>query len=179
MTYDELSASEGRTVDVRNGQLVLSDGGFLTLSRTPGLYSAYINDNDKTVTPIVPQSEYKGHAYKLRTRDCVSIVGRWLDENIGTDLLSVYRSASNQKFSRYYFGDFGEWFAENGFDLVDAPQHGDVVFYEVEGMRNHLGIYLDGGKILHHIPRKYSGVDDVDPALIRRVYRYAKQAATN
>jgi cell wall-associated NlpC family hydrolase len=174
MQYSIFQEHEGSKVDIVEGQYVLSPEGFLTLSRTAGNYVAYINDSDQTITPIVPVTEYRAQQYKLRKRDCVTLVGRWLDENFGTQLLQVYTGARNSKFARYFFGDFADWFVDNGFTLVDVPQHGDVIFYRYsdKNVINHIGICIDGNKILHHMPNTYSSLDPLDPSRIIKVLRY-------
>ena len=175
MPYSIFQEHEGSRLDIVEGQYVLAPEGFLTLSRTPTNYVAYINDSDKTIIPIVPATEYRGQQYKLRKRDCVTLVGRWLDEYYGTQLLQVYTGARNSKFTRYFFGDFADWFIENGFAVVTTPQHGDVIFYQYSDKRviNHVGICIDGNKILHHMPNTYSSLDQLDSSRILKVLRYA------
>ncbi len=172
MPYQSFQEHEGSRVDIVEGKLVLDPGGFLTLSRTPANYTAYIND--KTITPIVPPSEYRAQIYKLRKRDCVTLAGRWLDEYYGTSLLGVYTGARNSKFVRYFFGDFADWFVDNGFSLVAEPQHGDVVFYRYSDANviNHIGICINGDRILHHMPNTYSSLDVLDQSRIIKVLRY-------
>jgi hypothetical protein len=169
--YDTLKQHIGKKVDVISGSLVVSDSGFLTILNYPANYSVYLDSTNKTVQPIVPREELRGQVYKLRTRDCVVTVAQWLDNKYNTKLLDVYRSASNSKFYRYYSGDFGDWFKDNGFTLVEdnSQNIGDVLFY---GNYNHIGIRLENNKILHHLPHKYSSVDTIDESLIRKVYRY-------
>lgn len=175
MNYSDLKDHENDLADIVDGSIVLSPNGFLTISRTIGNYVAYINDTDQTVIPIVPPDEYRGQQYKLRKRDCVTLVGRWLDEYYGTQLLQVYTGARNSKFTRYFFGDFADWFIENGFAVVTTPQHGDVIFYQYSDKRviNHVGICIDGNKILHHMPNTYSSLDQLDSSRILKVLRYA------
>jgi hypothetical protein len=169
--YDTLKQHIGKKADIVSGSLVVSDSGFLTILNYPANYSVYLDSTNKTVQPIVPREELRGQIYKLRTRDCVVTVAQWLDSKYGTKLLDVYKNASNTKFYRYYTGDFGDWFKDNGFVLVeDGTQNiGDVLFY---GNYNHIGIRLEDNKILHHLPKVYSSIDDIDNSLIRKVYRY-------
>jgi hypothetical protein len=170
--YDMLKQHIGKKADVVSGSLVVSDTGFLTILQYPANYSIYLDSTNKTVQPIVPREELRGQVYKLRTRDCVVTVAQWLDTQYSTKLLDVYKSASNTKFYRYYTGDFGDWFKDNGFVLVEdaTKSTGDVLFY---GNYNHIGIRLEDNKILHHLPKKYSSIDIIDESLIRKVYRYA------
>jgi cell wall-associated NlpC family hydrolase len=172
--YSIFQEHEGSKLDIVEGQYVVDPEGFLTLSRTPGNYVAYINDSTQTISPIVPITEYRAQEYKLRKRDCVTLTGRWLDEHYGTQLLQVYTGARNSKFTQYFFGDFADWFTDNGFELVDVPQHGDVIFYNYSDKRviNHIGICIDGTKILHHMPNMYSSLDPLDASRIRKVLRY-------
>jgi hypothetical protein len=169
--YDTLKQHIGKKADIVSGSLVVSDSGFLTILSHPANYSVYLDSTNKTVQPIVPREQPRGQVYKLRTRDCVVTVAQWLDNRYGTKLLDVYKSASNTKFYRYYTGDFGDWFKDNGFVLVtdDSQNTGDVLFY---GNYNHIGIRLEDNKILHHLPHKYSSIDVIDDSLIRKVYRY-------
>lgn len=170
--YETLKQSVGKKADIVLGSLVVSDNGFLTILDYPANYSVYLDSTNKTIQPIVPREELRGQVYKLRTRDCVVTVAQWLDNRYSTNLLEVYKSASNTKFYRYYTGDFGDWFNDNGFILVEdnSQNVGDVLFY---GNYNHIGIRLENNKILHHLPKKYSSIDIIDESLIRKVYRYA------
>lgn len=175
MTYDDIKDLEGSKVDIVEGRLVLSDEGFLTVSRSLLPYTVYLNDFQKSVLPIVPKSEYRGHPYKLRKQDCVTLYGKWHDECFGTSLLNVYTEASNEKFFAYYKGDFRNWFRDNGFESVSDMQYGDCIFYAYNDVttNKHISAYLGNGKILHHLPMLYSCVDVIKESRIVEVFRYA------
>jgi hypothetical protein len=65
------------------------------------------------------------------------------------------------------------WYIDHGFKEVTDLQEGDCLVYECyPNIKNHVGIYINSQKILHHIPQKLSSLDTLDNSLIIGAYRY-------
>jgi len=176
MTYDELKKQEGNFLDIVLGELVLSDNGFIKISSEFKDYNLVLDDENKSFNLVIPYKEYRGHTYKLRNNDCVSLYSRWFDDQFGTNFLSIYKNASYTKFLKYYKSDFKDWFKQNNFLEVTDLKYGDCLFYNIDNKEfsNHIGAYLGENKILHHLPNKYSSIDNLETSKIQRIFRYAK-----
>lgn len=159
----------GAKVDIREGELILSEDGFLTVGESPLPYSLYINQPTNEALPIVPRSDWRGRVYRFRRQDCVTLSAEWYDHTYGTSItpylagvgLNLYRDLGQTGFSQHIIAV--------GFTKVDdSPKHADVLVY---GGHGHIGICQNGTHILHHLPNKLSCVDPLDESKVMEVYR--------
>lgn len=72
---------------------------------------------------------------------------------------------------------FSEGLADAGFERVDdGPQVGDALLLSIRGagVPNHCAVYIGGGRVLHHLPRRLSREEDLGP-LNRAVVAVARR----
>ena len=168
MTIQQWLDNVGNKADIKNGIIVISEDGFLTISDNPMQYSAYVNERSSTITAIIPKTDYRGRIYSLKEADCVTLAAEWYDTNKGTNILKFIDSLSIEEYRMLWGNSFVEYLLTLGFTKREGlPQKGDVVYYE---RPNHIGIYLGDGKILHHLPRKLSCIDELDYSKLGDVY---------
>lgn len=170
--YEKFKNSEEQLLDIVEGNLVLSNNGFIKISKNLVNYSLNLDHFSKVATLIVPKSDYRGKYYRLKRQDCVSLVCNFLDNNYSTNYTTYYKKLSNAKFLELYLNDLSLWFNNSKFIKVEEPQVNDIIFYKADGNKNHIGIYLSNNKILHHLPSRLSCIDNVDYSLIGGIYRY-------
>ena len=112
---------------------------------------------DGELIPVAPETDlpYTGRDFVYGITDCFSIVRDYYKRELGVELEHFF----------YAPGDEPEHIKECakrwGFVEVRAPyKAGDIVvmrYLQKDG--DHLGIYLGGNVILHHLPRKLSARD--------------------
>jgi hypothetical protein len=158
----------GQKADVVDGDLVLSEDGFLTISKSIAPYVLLVTDGP--AIPICPPEEYRGRPYRFMRADCAKLAAEWTDRNYGTDLLSRLNEITFRNYQDLWRLGYEHVVQELGFTEAPSVAHGDVVFYEY---MHHIGVCIDGVKLLHHIQNKFSSLDVLDPAKILKVYRYA------
>lgn len=163
----------GTRYTITNGDLTESPEGEFTCSRSFAKGSIYVTDVNVSIIPI----NYLGYAYKLRQTDCVSLVTSWLKDNLGFDFMEYYKKLDEKKFLYYYkngmvlyFQDHPEQFKQVH-NLGDMDV-GDVVVYAYDGKKvSHIGVYLGNNKILHHMPKKLSNIDEIDITKVLGVFK--------
>ena len=160
----------GAKADIVQGDLVVTSDGFLTITDSPVMYSLYVDRANGTYTPIVPKDEWRGRLYRSRRKDCVTLAAEWYDKTYGTNTIQSVKSIGINKYRELGTSGFVANIESVGFSKVDdAPQHADVLVYINNA---HIGVCLEGDKILHHLPNKYSCIDSLDAGQVIGVYRY-------
>lgn len=173
LSYEDYKDKVGTKYTITEGRLVEDPEGEFTCSRSFSRGSIYINDFTVYLIPI----GYLGFEYKLRQTDCVSLCADWLRDNRGFDLVEHYKKYDKDKFLEYYHNGMVSFFQDNPdqfSQISDFEQlaEGDVVVYSYDGRAvSHIGIYLEGNKILHHLPRGLSCVDLIDTTKILGAFR--------
>lgn len=158
----------GLKADIKEGNVVLSEDGFLSVSNKPTQYSVYVDELRSSVSLIIPKSDYRGRLYKLFESDCVTLSAEWFDNYFKTDTLGYLSNISPEEYRRLWGAGFKDHLKTLGFVKQNKiPDKGDVIYY---GRPNHIGICLGDNKILHHLPRKYSCIDEIDPTKLGDVY---------
>jgi len=115
----------------------------------------------REVSRYVPEGHrapLEGRSFVYGIFDCLSIVEDYYEEQ-GDPLSRADRPPYNWwEGTRDYAG---EWYERNGFKPVSDVQRGDVLVMRVGTCKvpNHVGIYLDGGLILHHTLEGLSRVE--------------------
>ena len=174
MNYEYFKSKLGCKFNIVGGDLVESEKGLLTVSENYSSNVIYLNKLNKTFNLVVPQKSYIGRVYSLRKLDCVTLFAEWLDDHFGSSWGNMYAKYPTREFYRYYKDGMSLWYDDNGFTKVDTPAHGDCIVYEYKPKAvSHVGICLEGTKILHHLPYKLSCIDSLDSSKIIGVYRYA------
>lgn len=161
--------SIGQRADIVAGEAVLSADGFLTVSKTVAPYTLLIQE--RQVIPVCPPDEYRGRAYRFMRADCASLVVEWMDRNYGTNMVEQLRQLVGRRYQELNRFGYEDVVREFGFVEAGQPMHGDLIFYERMG---HIGVCLDGSKILHHPNGKFSCIDAFDQSKALKVYRYAQ-----
>lgn len=173
MDYQYFANKLGAKFDIVNGELVESVNGLFIVSDKYTDYVIYLNKLTKTASIVAPQKSFLGRSYRLRHLDCITLFAEWLDDHYGSTWGNIYNKLSNREFYRYYKSGMSLWYEDNGFTQVEKPKHGDCLVYAYKPkVISHVGICLDGDKILHHLPYKLSSIDSIEPDKIIGVYRY-------
>lgn len=176
MDYEYFANKIGTKFSLVRGEFVESQNGIFTSSFDFAQYSIYLNKQTKTWIPIAPAKSYLARHYALKRSDCISLVAEWLDDHNSTDFLSGYYNMRNRDFLRYYKLGMRLWYEDHGFKEVDSLQIGDCLVYGDSVTdtipNNHVGIYVDNNKILHHLPGRFSSIDNINYSKIIGCYRY-------
>ena len=173
LDYDYFKYYIGSTFDVIQGNLENVENGMFPVTETFSNPGIYINKLNKTVSLISPLNSYIGRKYALRQVDCVTVCFTWHDNNKNTNLLSIYKNTSAKVFHKYYLEGIGPWLLQVGFTEVEDMIVGDILIYDISpNTRAHIAVYLGNNKILHHLPKKLSGIDNIDMSKVTGVYRY-------
>ena len=95
-----------------------------------------------------------------------------MDEYCGSETLKHARSVGRAEYLKLNEDGYDHVLEAAGYVEQDrAPIHGDLLVYR-DAL--HVGICLDGDKILHHLPLTLSCIDDLDLNQVIKVYRHAK-----
>jgi hypothetical protein len=176
MDYDFFTNKVGKRFSLVSGLLVEDDLGLFTVSYTFNQYTVYLNKQQKTWAIIAPQKSYLARAYVLKRSDCITLFTEWLDDHLHTSFGNIYNTISNKQFLKYYKSGMRLWYEDNNFCEVATPKVGDCLVY-AEAVtevipNNHVGVCVENGKILHHLPGRLSSIDTIDHSKILGCYRY-------
>lgn len=173
MKYEELILNIGNRVSIKEGQIILDPLGNLEISYQYKPYTIYLNKLTQTFNIILPRNEYIGREYQFRKADCITLVAEWLDDNFNSSFSNLYSKMTKKDFLSFYEIGLETWFIQHNFQKVNSLMHGDIIIYAYRSeTRNHAGIYLEPGKILHHMPDKLSCIDEIDESKILERFRY-------
>jgi len=176
MKYEEYVTKLGTRYDIINGELTESPSGLFVVSEEFKDYTIYINKQNLTVSIIAPRLSYIGREYKLKVRDCVSIIIDWYKHNRNIDWTSDYNRISISKYLDYYVNKIDNLLIEYGFIEVEDKinlEIGDWLIYKIDNQGAvNTAMYYGNDKILQQLPNKLSSIDPIDFAKVVRVYRY-------
>ena len=99
----------------------------------------------------------RGRIFAYGVRDCYTLV-RDACMLAGIGLPDVSRGDIDADARRDLFLRHAGAF---GFYRVDTPRRGDVLLSSIAGHANHAGIYLGGGRVLHHPADQLSRIEDL------------------
>lgn len=169
-TFDPLVWSEhlGEKVNIVEGDLVLDPDGFLTVSKCVEPYNLLVQGNQ--AIPICPPSDFRGRAYRFMRSDCVTLCAAWMDMANGSNLIGRISSLTARRYQNLNRFGYEDVVLEFGFTPAEDISHGSLLFY---GSMGHIGVCIDGDKILHHPNGKFSCIDSLDESKVLKVYRYA------
>lgn len=172
MTQQQWMPHIGRKVDIVEGEFVLSDDGFLTVSKSPVMYSLYIDQATDFAVPIVPKSDFRGRPYRIGRSDCLTLFVEWSDAVMGTNLREKLNAISRRTYMERVAESIHDLLIDAGFSQIDPSDavRGDMLVYK---HINHVCAYLGDQQILHILPRKWSSIDTIDFAQVTEAYRYA------
>lgn len=177
LKYTDYYNKVGIKYSIVNGDLVEDEqNGIIVVSDYIKDYSIYVNKLTGEAKLVIPKNSYVGKIYKLKVDDCITLSLRWADENKNTNFQGIYKQLKAKKFVEYYNMDLSNTLLDKHltgnytFREVSNLELGDFIVYKLE---NHLGVYLGNGKILHHLPKKLSCIDNIDSKDIIRIFRYA------
>jgi hypothetical protein len=155
--------------DIFNGNLRLSESGFLTVSESPVLNSVYVDVVMNRFTPVVQPGDWRGRPYKFRGKDCVALAAEWLDSQYDIGAVEYVKAINRNEYIRLNLDGYLHMLQPLGFEEVSQPAEvGDIVVYI---RQLHIGVCIEPGKILHHMPYLYSSIDTIDPNLVLGVFR--------
>ena len=180
MDYEYFLNKLGCKFSLVRGEFVEDLQGLFTVSTEFKQYSIYLNKQTKTWAPIAPEKSYLARNYVLKKSDCITLFCEWLDDHAGTTFGNIYNNISNREFLKYYKSGMRLWYEDNGFTEVGVPRPGDCLVYtdsinEVTPI-NHVGVCVADGKILHHLPSRFSSIDTIDYSKILGAYRLIEGA---
>ena len=153
-------------------EFVPSDYGFLEVTDSLQSLCLHGDRNGRTGAPSIPKTDWRGREYRFRTQDCVVLTCLWMDDYCGSDTLSHARRVTRAEYIELNENGYDHILERAGYVLQDrTPIHGDLLVYD---NHVHIGVCIDGDKILHHKPDKRSCIDVIDPTLILKVFRHAQ-----
>lgn len=172
MDITTLLSNIGKKVDIIDGNLVLSDKGFLTVTTYPMYNAICINKITEKYQIIVPKNEYRGRNWNLDSSNCAHICSNWLQNNKGINLDFIFDRYSYKEKLQLFKDGYENIFAELNINKlvytdVQSLIPGNILIYEYH---NHIGIYIGEGLILHHKRSKLSSIDKIDETKILGVY---------
>ena len=172
MNYEDYKDKVGERFTFSYGEIVASDTGEVEVTTFPKVNSIYVSHKNKKAQVIVDPKIYIGRQWKLYTSDCVSVAAEYVDDHVGTSLKMV---RPKKVYDQYFKLGVCQWFEDNNFlsVAVDDIQENDFVVYMYEpDVITHTAAYVGNGKILHHLPKKYSSIDLIeDYSKVLGVYR--------
>lgn len=171
MTKEELSKHLGERVNIVNGKCRLDEDGEFLISDSFGSERIWVPKEGKV--QCITSQPFVGRNYRITKVDCITLVCEHLKSNA---LIRWYKSLGLELVLKMQKSTVKAWlesddrFTAVGMDYVD----GDVLVYaHTDNMRgNHIGIACPGNKILHHLPNKFSSIDDVDTSKVVMGYRF-------
>lgn len=176
MDYEYYLNKLGNRYSLIRGEFVEDPQGLFVASTEFKQYSLYLNKQTKQCIPIAPEKSYLARKYVLKRSDCITLFTEWLDDHYGSTYGNIYNSISNAEFIRYYRAGMRLWYEDNNFTEVSVPRVGDCIVYADSINQvipnNHVGVCVENNKILHHLPQRYSSIDDIDYNKILGCYRY-------
>lgn len=178
MDYDYFTKKLDCRFDIVDGELVETNNGKFVVTTDFVEYAICLNPITKTWNIVAPKKSYLARRYILRQSDCITLNGEWLDDHYNTDYVSAYKKFNRKEFQEFFKTGLSKWYNANGFYTVDEePKAGDTLVYAYKPNYNaHVAIYLGDSKILHHMPKKLSGIDTCDYSKIVEIFRYAGNA---
>ena len=144
--------------------------------RASGLDWWILGDDGWRFMPAPGVKPYAGRAFTHGVNDCYSLIRDWFWRERGV-LLSDYPRRDDwwehgQDLYRAHF-------AECGFVEVAEARPGDALLLRIGApVPNHAAIVLPGGRILHHLAGRISGVDTYDRLYRERTTHVLRHAAT-
>lgn len=142
-----------------NPRLTACDKEFSEGTRTPYIMYCYQSGTfdwyrPKGIIRPLLEREYVGGA-----ADCYGLVRDYYFVNLGISLPNFYREDKWWLKDKNYINE--ESFKEAGFINVfpqELKEH-DVVVMKFSGVNDHLGVYIGGGKFMHHAYKRLSKID--------------------
>lgn len=176
MKYEEFVTKLGTRYDIINGELTESPSGLFVVSEEFKDYSIYINKQNLTASIIAPRLSYIAREYKIKVRDCVSLIIDWYKHNRNLDWTIDYNRISISKYLDYYLNGIDGLLIDYGFTEVADKTNlelGDWLIYKLDDVEVvNTTMYYGNGKILQQLPDKLSSIDPIDFTKVVRVYRY-------
>jgi hypothetical protein len=176
MKYEEYVTKLGTRYDIINGELTESPSGLFVVSEEFKDYTIYINKQNLTATMIAPRLAYIGREYRIKVRDCISLIIDWYKHNRNIDWTRDYNGISISKYLDYYQNGVDSLLIQYGFTEVEDKTNleiGDFLIYKIDDTQFvNTSMYYGNGKILQQLPDKLSSIDPIDFTKIVRVYRY-------
>jgi hypothetical protein len=169
--YSKFYSQIGKRADIINGELTLSDSGFLEITEFPKLGSIYVDNFNKTVKVIPLKNDFRGYAWDLYENNCAMCCARWHDNFFSTQLAKAFRGLSHEERKQVIQTGYKDLIPQFGFKVTETPQLGCIFIYEEY---NHLAILVDTDTILHHPARKFSGLDKLNSEKILRILCLSK-----
>ena len=149
----------------------------LEVSWPEGLARVYYPARYKHVEP------YEGRVYEVFKSDCYSLVREYLMDHghVYPDTLPVGAAEEAAKHATLFGRDFFmNSFLKVGFQpVVGEPQQGDVVICGAPNDALHAAVLLEGNRLLHHAPNRFSTIEPYDGYWkhgTRAIYRFVKGA---
>jgi len=172
--YELFVENIGKRFDVVNGEFVQNDNGLLIVSLSPVRNSIFVNKLQKL---WAVRSDYLiGIPYSFGKNDCAILCARYLDKHVGSNMEEELLKLTFKDWANYARLGVENIIKEvGGYEIpVSELQPNDVVSYLIpdSDVTSHLAVYLGDGKILHHEPKKYSSIDELDETRITRAFRY-------
>jgi hypothetical protein len=172
--YELFVENIGQRFNVVNGEFVKQDDGPLIVSLSPIQNSIYINKFQEMW--VVRSDQMIGTAYNFGRNDCAILCARYLDKHVGSNIEEKLLALTFREWANYARIGVENIIKDVGGYEVDISelQPNDVVSYLIpdSDVTSHLAVYLGNEKILHHVPKKYSSIDDFDETRVTKVFRY-------
>ena len=101
-----------------------------------------------------------GRSYISNVFDCFTIARDFLYTNFGVDIGVHPRPPEWEEWNPHYIS---QTYKNLGFiDNLGKPEFGDILLFSISSRQiNHIGIYLEGDKFLHHLHNRKSCEDSI------------------
>jgi cell wall-associated NlpC family hydrolase len=147
----------------------------------PTVFVAWPSGHHQLQLPISwaeGNAPYIGRPYALRQFDCYSLVRDWMARERG--IVMDWLTETPERLAN-------EWLTDGAFetnpeihkwDRVITPEAGDGILFAMNpdgsGRANHAGVYLGGGRFLHHLPNRASTSTALDGLWRARVTAFTR-----
>jgi hypothetical protein len=169
--YSQFYNKVGSKVSIINGNLTVSETGFLTVSTVPIAGTVYVDHFKKSAQVLPFKNDYRGLEWNLYTNNCAICCAKWHDDKYGTYLEKEFRGLTSDQKKHVMTNGYLDIFSNYGFSEISEISVGAILIYE---HINHLAIVIDNNTILHHLARKFSSIDQLDVSKVQKILCYSK-----
>ena len=175
--YEDYIDHIGEHFNIQQGLIQLIQNGDFCITDRAEAGVLYLDHASKKAILIPRLNQYVGWEYNRGTSDCVSLALQWFDDMQGTKYTPVYLNTSKQRFLECYKKKIAYCMGEYNFYEVTENQlgkRGDFLVYLYNGAnKNHIGVDLGNGTLLHHMPNLLSSIDTIEPDKVYKRFRHA------
>lgn len=116
----------------------------------PFLILSWPSGNMVSILPEKHEAQLEGRQFVYGVFDCLAIVEDFYRQEYAIEVPNYGRPPFGWWMEDVDY--IGQRYSKMGFIEAQEPEHGDVIVMQMGGARvpNHVGVYLEGGLLLHH-----------------------------